>query len=185
MFFVENYLPEMIYASLSTLGDVFTLALICLVGFVGWFVLTTGTRYWKRYSLPYIEGKPFAGNFLDALLLRKSNFELMDRLYNDAKVAGSKLFGISILMQPAVVLRDPEIIKQILIKDAPYFSNRYCFFSLVELLLFKPTISNESLSCFGWFTKLDFERTLQALLHGDFAKGFTSDSVELFCFSTV
>ncbi|XP_055619717.1 cytochrome P450 6g1-like isoform X1 [Toxorhynchites rutilus septentrionalis] len=120
-----SYLPEMIYISLSAPGDVFTLALICLAGFFVWFASTSGSRYWKPHSLPYIEGKPFAGNFLDALLLRKSNFDLMDKLYNDVKVAGSELFGISILMQPAIVLRDPELIKQVLVKDAQYFGNRH------------------------------------------------------------
>ncbi|XP_065081392.1 probable cytochrome P450 6g2 isoform X1 [Ochlerotatus camptorhynchus] len=118
-------MAAVIYVNSDVLTGYLTLVLVCLAGFAVWFVSTSGTRYWQFFSVPYIEGRPFVGNFLDAFLFRKSTFELMDALYQNPKVDGSKLFGVSILMQPALVLRDPEMIKQMLIKDASYFSNRY------------------------------------------------------------
>ncbi|XP_050096593.1 cytochrome P450 6g1 [Anopheles aquasalis] len=101
-----------------------TLVLICFVAFLGWFVTTIGTRYWQRSPVPYIEGRPVVGNFLEAILMRKSMFDLMDELYASDRVRGSALFGISKLITPTLVLREPELIKQILIKDAAFFSNR-------------------------------------------------------------
>uniref|UniRef100_A0A2M4APP5 Putative cytochrome p450 6g1 n=1 Tax=Anopheles triannulatus TaxID=58253 RepID=A0A2M4APP5_9DIPT len=114
--------------SLTTGADVIqgylTLVLICFVAFLLWFVTTIGTRYWQRSLVPYIEGRPVVGNFLEALLMRKSMFDLMDELYASDRVRDSALFGISKLITPTLVLREPELIKQILIKDAAFFSNR-------------------------------------------------------------
>ncbi|XP_021704701.1 probable cytochrome P450 6g2 isoform X1 [Aedes aegypti] len=115
----------MIYVNSDALTGYLTLVLVCLAGFAVWFLSTSGTRYWQFFSVPYIEGRPLVGNFLDAFLFRKSTFELMDALYQNPKVEGTKLFGVSIMMQPALVIRDPELVKQVLIKDATYFSNRY------------------------------------------------------------
>ncbi|XP_055534105.1 probable cytochrome P450 6g2 isoform X3 [Wyeomyia smithii] len=115
----------MINASSELLGGYFTLVLAFMVLLVGWFVVTAGTRYWLRVGVPYIPGKPLVGNFLDTLLQKKSTFELMDELYRNETVRNSTLFGISIMMQPAVVLRDPGLIKQVFVKDAVYFSNRH------------------------------------------------------------
>nr|XP_029730817.1 probable cytochrome P450 6g2 isoform X2 [Aedes albopictus] len=115
----------MIYVNSDALTGYLTLVLVCLAGFAVWFVSTSGTRYWQFFSVPFVEGRPLVGNFLDAFLFRKSTFELMDALYQNPKVAGAKLFGVSIMMQPALVIRDPELVKQVLIKDAAYFSNRY------------------------------------------------------------
>ncbi|XP_053683436.1 probable cytochrome P450 6g2 [Sabethes cyaneus] len=115
----------MISVSSELLGGYFTLVLAFMVLFIGWFVITAGTRYWPRVDVPYVPGKPLVGNFLDALRQKKSTFELMDELYQNEAVRKSKLFGISIMLQPALVLRDPELIKQVFIKDTVYFSNRY------------------------------------------------------------
>ncbi|XP_058829307.1 cytochrome P450 6g1-like isoform X1 [Topomyia yanbarensis] len=101
------------------------MVLVCLTGFAVWFAATLGTRYWQSATVPYIPGKPFVGNFLEMLLQRKSAFELMDDLYRNAMVRDGKLLGVCILMRPALVLRDPELIKQVFIKDAVYFTNRH------------------------------------------------------------
>uniref|UniRef100_A0AAG5DU80 Cytochrome P450 n=1 Tax=Anopheles atroparvus TaxID=41427 RepID=A0AAG5DU80_ANOAO len=100
------------------------LVAICLVLYLLWFVAHTGTRYWKYAQLPYIKGRPVVGNFLEAILMRKSMFDLMEELYADVRVKGSSLFGICRMFTPTVIVRDPELIKQMLIKDAPFFINR-------------------------------------------------------------
>ncbi|XP_039432916.1 cytochrome P450 6g1-like isoform X1 [Culex pipiens pallens] len=117
----------MIYASWDVFSSYITLLLLCIVLFIAWFVSTGATRYWQCFEglVPYIGGRPLVGNFLQPLLMRQSMFELMEQLYEDGRVKGSKLFGIALLMQPALVLRDPEVIKQVLIKDAAFFCNRF------------------------------------------------------------
>uniref|UniRef100_A0A182MWL8 Cytochrome P450 n=1 Tax=Anopheles culicifacies TaxID=139723 RepID=A0A182MWL8_9DIPT len=114
----------MIFPSVDVVQSYLWLVLLCVVLYLLWFVTTTGTRYWQCVRLPYIEGRPFVGNFLDALLMRKSMFDLMDELYVHERVRDSGLFGISKLITPTLVLRDPELIKQVLIKDAAFFCNR-------------------------------------------------------------
>uniref|UniRef100_A0A182UV25 Cytochrome P450 n=1 Tax=Anopheles merus TaxID=30066 RepID=A0A182UV25_ANOME len=115
----------MIFPTVDAFQSYLWLVLVCVVLYLVWFLATTGTRYWQCVPrVPYIKGRPLVGNFLDALLMRKSVFDLMDELYVDERVRDSALFGISKLLTPTLVLRDPELIKQILIKDAAFFCNR-------------------------------------------------------------
>ncbi|XP_052861038.1 cytochrome P450 6g1-like [Anopheles cruzii] len=111
-------------ASADVIQGYLSLVLICLALFLLWFVTTIGTRYWQHSGVPYVEGLPVVGNFRDALLMRKSMFDVMDELYGNERVRSSPLFGISKLITPTIVLRDPGLIKQILIKDAAFFCNR-------------------------------------------------------------
>uniref|UniRef100_A0A1S4H5D4 Uncharacterized protein n=1 Tax=Anopheles gambiae TaxID=7165 RepID=A0A1S4H5D4_ANOGA len=115
----------MIFPTVDAFQSYLWLVLVCVVLYLVWFLATTGTRYWQCVPrVPHIKGRPLVGNFLDALLMRKSVFDLMDELYVDERVRDSALFGISKLLTPTLVLRDPELIKQILIKDAAFFCNR-------------------------------------------------------------
>ncbi|XP_050079645.1 cytochrome P450 6g1-like [Anopheles maculipalpis] len=114
----------MIYPSMDSGQSYLWLMLLCAVLYLFWFLTTNGTRYWRRVRVPYIEGRPLVGNFYEAVLMRKSMFDLMDELYVHERVRDSALFGISKLTTPTLVLRDPELIKQILIKDAAFFCNR-------------------------------------------------------------
>ncbi|XP_053679611.1 cytochrome P450 6g1-like [Anopheles nili] len=114
----------MIFLSTDVFQGYLWLVLICVVVYLLWFLSTTGTRYWQCVRVPYIEGRPVVGNFLEAVLLRKSMFDLMDELYVNDRVRESHLFGISKLWTPTLVLKDPELIKQVLIKDAAFFCNR-------------------------------------------------------------
>ncbi|XP_035895857.1 probable cytochrome P450 6g2 isoform X1 [Anopheles stephensi] len=114
----------MIFPSADVVQSYLWLVLLCAVLYLLWFVTTTGTRYWQCVRVPYIEGRPLVGNFFEAVLMRKSMFDLMDELYVHERVRDSALFGISKLITPTLVLRDPELIKQVLIKDAAFFCNR-------------------------------------------------------------
>ncbi|XP_058122928.1 uncharacterized protein LOC131264671 [Anopheles coustani] len=114
----------MIFVDTDSVLSYVVLVLICLVLYLLWFVATNGTRYWKHAQLPYIVGWPVVGNFLEAVLMRKSMFDLMEALYTDSHVKGSRLFGVCRLVTPTVIVRDPELIRQMLIKDATFFINR-------------------------------------------------------------
>ncbi|XP_071443296.1 uncharacterized protein [Hetaerina americana] len=80
--------------------------------------------YWKRRGFPELPLKPmpFFGHTTRLLLGRTSFADAFHELY---KYAGDKAFvGYFHGSQPSIMLRDPEIIKHVLIKDFHVFVNR-------------------------------------------------------------
>lgn len=78
-------------------------------------------NYWKIKNVPYIEPIAPFGNFFDVFLFRESIGHLLGKFYNQFS---APYFGIYVLDKPHLVLRDPEVIKAVLVKDFNYFYNR-------------------------------------------------------------
>ncbi len=67
---------------------------------------------------------PLIGN-MDVLFTMRNSFYLyLSDVYKDPKMSKAAAVGIYILTKPALVLREPELIKSVLIKEFPKFSNR-------------------------------------------------------------
>ncbi|XP_011866381.1 PREDICTED: cytochrome P450 6k1-like isoform X2 [Vollenhovia emeryi] len=86
--------------------------------------MTRKFNYWKKrdvsVALPPI---PFLGNFADCLLLKKSPGNFLQELYIQGK--GSPYIGFYILDKPALLIRDRQLVKMVLVKDFNYFADRY------------------------------------------------------------
>ncbi|KAM7341466.1 cytochrome P450 6g1-like [Cochliomyia hominivorax] len=81
--------------------------------------------YWQRKGIPYIKPTPIIGNTKEAFLL-KTHFGLhISDIYNDPKMSSEPVVGIYVFNQPALIIREPELLKSILIKDFNYFNNRF------------------------------------------------------------
>ncbi|XP_044584080.1 cytochrome P450 6k1-like isoform X2 [Cotesia glomerata] len=80
--------------------------------------------YWQQRGVPTLPTNLIFGNFKDAMLLRVSPGYLLGRLYNEAR-GDPPFLGIYIMHKPFLILRDPKIIKQMIIKDFNFFQNRY------------------------------------------------------------
>ncbi|XP_037043595.1 probable cytochrome P450 6g2 [Bradysia coprophila] len=81
--------------------------------------------YWKRNKIPFISAKPIAGNLLDLLLFRKSVAEIFSDIYNDQATSHKPIVGIHFFHKPALVIKDPELIKKVLVKDFNSFNDRH------------------------------------------------------------
>lgn len=77
--------------------------------------------YWKRRSVPYKSPSFPFGNFASAFLKKKSFGEALADLYSETN---EPFQGVFITFQPALLVRDPNIIKDILIKDFQSFNHR-------------------------------------------------------------
>lgn len=79
--------------------------------------------YWDRKGFKYVPDINFIfGNFKRAFLLKESFFETLDTLYkssNEPFVGIYNLFG-----RPVLLIRDPELIRSVIIKDFSYFTDR-------------------------------------------------------------
>lgn len=86
-----------------------------------YFYLVQNNSYWKNRGVPYEPPLPFFGNFLNIALGNVSPGEHLSNLYEKFD---APYFGLYALTKPVLVLKDPELIKRILIKDFRTFSDR-------------------------------------------------------------
>lgn len=100
-----------------------------IVAFVIFGVLLAFWLYWqqsffKRHNIPYVQTNILLGGLSDSLLGKCGFFENVLRLYMAPEVKNAPFFGFFIFQRPALVIRDPELIKRIMVKDFNSFNNR-------------------------------------------------------------
>ncbi len=98
-------------------------AIASLVLLVVLFLYWYGTRGFadlKKLNVPGPKPVPFLGNFLEA---RKYNG--LHLMHLDYVKKYGKVFAICFGSTPSLVVADPELAKQIMIKDFPNFRNRF------------------------------------------------------------
>lgn len=104
---------------LSNLGFTVVVLLTILVLYVKY-----KRSYWQRRGVSTIPGHWLFGNIKEAALQKKSFAQVFGELYEQAADTDDVL-GIYVLHKPFLLIRNPELIKQILIKDFNVFPNRY------------------------------------------------------------
>lgn len=80
--------------------------------------------YWKRRKVSAIESKPFFGSISGILTFKKCVAEQFSDFYFDEKTKHKPFVGIHMFHKPAIIIRDPELIKRVLVKDFTAFTNR-------------------------------------------------------------
>jgi cytochrome P450 family 6 len=75
--------------------------------------------YWKNKGVAYLKPSFPFGNFADIALFRKSFGETYAEQYK--KLTGKRFGGIYILNRPQLLVRDPDLIKNLLVKDFDHF----------------------------------------------------------------
>lgn len=89
--------------------------------FVYW-KLKKAHSYFENQGIPYVKPNFFFGNVTDVILLRKC----LPQVYLDVykRLAPHKFGGMYVITKPTIMIRDPELIKHVLIKDFAYFHDR-------------------------------------------------------------
>ncbi|XP_006610855.1 cytochrome P450 6k1-like [Apis dorsata] len=85
--------------------------------------MTRKFKYWSRKGVMEITPTPFFGNFANCVLLKKSPSEFIRELYEQSE--GLPFMGFYIFDKPFLLIRDPELVKQILVKDFNIFANKH------------------------------------------------------------
>lgn len=106
-----------------TLGTVLLLVIFILV--CGYCYLRQHYAYWLVRGVPELRPRLLVGNLGGLLSLRSSPADFMGELYNHADAQDKPFVGIHVFHKPALLLRDPALIKRIMVKDFAKFSNRY------------------------------------------------------------
>lgn len=77
--------------------------------------------YWKRRGVPFKEPSIPFGNLAPFFRRARSFGQNIDDLYNSST---EPVLGIYAALRPALLIRDPKVTRDILIKDFQYFFNR-------------------------------------------------------------
>jgi cytochrome P450 family 6 len=78
--------------------------------------------YWKKRNVPYVEPHFPFGNFKEVVLMRKYSGYLTKDFYTSLE--GHRYGGIYIIIRPLLFLRDPDLIRDVLVKDFSTFHDR-------------------------------------------------------------
>jgi len=82
-------------------------------------------NYWKKRNVPYAKPTFPFGNFRDILIFRATLGVVFENIYKE--LDGEKYGGTYALTKPGFVFRDPDIIKNVLVKDFSSFHDRGFF----------------------------------------------------------
>ena len=112
---LQQMLPLEYLAHPATIPSLVLLA----VFFLYWWG-TRGFADLKKLSVPGPKPIPFLGNFLEARKYNGVHLMHLDYLKKYGKV-----YAVCLGSKPSLVVTDPELLKQIMIKDFPNFRNRF------------------------------------------------------------
>nr|CAD7449081.1 unnamed protein product [Timema bartmani] len=86
-----------------------------------WY-LTSTFDYWKLKGVPYLEPTPLLGNMKDPVLMQRCQHEVLNDIYQ--KFEGNRYCGLYQFKQLELMVRNPELVKNALVKDFSNFQNR-------------------------------------------------------------
>ncbi|XP_020281897.1 probable cytochrome P450 6a13 isoform X2 [Pseudomyrmex gracilis] len=87
-----------------------------------YYYLTATFDFWKCRGVPYKKPTVLVGNFASLLLFRKSQPEGVKEMYQWFE--NEKFFGAFRVRSPVLILRDPDLVKSVFVKDFAFFVNR-------------------------------------------------------------
>lgn len=94
----------------------------CLIAAVYYFSVSAFGK-WEKLGVPYVRPVvPLFGNFLKVAFGIEHPVELYRTAYR--QLAGHKYGGLFQMRTPYLMIRDPELINNVLIKDFAYFTDR-------------------------------------------------------------
>jgi cytochrome P450 family 6 len=90
-----------------------------------YFYVTRNFNFWKKVGVPYAKPLPFLGNLKECVLLKVTIGEHLKNLYDEY---GDKPYvGIFCFDQPSLLVRDPEFVKNFLVKDSKIFADHIMY----------------------------------------------------------
>ncbi|KMQ92393.1 cytochrome p450 9e2 [Lasius niger] len=114
--------------------EYWTILLSIVIGSLGIHYLFRNYNFFKRHGvIHYTPSVPILGAMTSVIFRRTSVVDFIDKIYNFNPNA--KYFGVYATTNPVFWLRDPEIIKSILVKNFEAFPDRRGFADLNEPLL--------------------------------------------------
>lgn len=102
--------------SLEILCSIFAVILVI------YYYFTSTFDFWKSRGIPGPQPIPLFGNVKDVMLTRKAMSNYLLEIYKS--YIGEPVIGIFARRTPVLIVKDPDLIKDILIKDFSKFADR-------------------------------------------------------------
>ena len=99
------------------------LVIIAILLLIAYLLMMKNYQYWKIRGVLQIDPIPIFGNFAKCCFMKISSGYFFKKLYEESD--GLPYMGFYIINKPCLLLRDPELIKQILVKDFDKFADKY------------------------------------------------------------
>ena len=80
---------------------------------------TRNFKFWQKLGIPYVKPTPFVGNFMECAFQKVNIGKHLQQIYemhNDKPYVGIYSFD-----KPILLIRDLQLVKNILVKDSQYF----------------------------------------------------------------
>ncbi|CAH0714941.1 unnamed protein product, partial [Brenthis ino] len=87
-----------------------------------YYYATKNYNYWKKRNVPYIKPLPFFGNYAEYILFKKTGPQVAHEICE--KFPNEPYVGVYYGTDPALIVKDPNIIKLVMTKDFYYFNQR-------------------------------------------------------------
>lgn len=81
-------------------------------------------NFWQRRKIPNVRGL-FGGSFKELITFKTSVPLQMSRIYQDPKFENAAVIGIYFPHRPALLIRNPDLLKSVFVKDFSYFRTRF------------------------------------------------------------
>jgi len=102
---------------------IFYLISVITAIFIGlYFYLTRNFKFWQKLGVSYVKPTPFVGNLKDCVLLTTTIGDQLERIYNEN--SDKQYVGIFSFDKASLLIRDVELVKNILVKDFQNFMDR-------------------------------------------------------------
>jgi cytochrome P450 len=83
--------------------------------------VTRNFKFWQKLGIPYVQPTPFVGNLKECAFQKLHIGEHLHRIYEQH--SDKPYVGIFSFDKPILLIRDLELVKNILVRDFPYFTD--------------------------------------------------------------
>jgi len=97
-------------------------SVITAIFFGLYFYVTRNFNFWHKLGVPYVKPTPFVGNLKKCVLLKTTIAEQLQKIYNEH--SDKPYVGIFSFDKPSLLIRDLELVKNVLVKDFQSFVDR-------------------------------------------------------------
>jgi hypothetical protein len=87
---------------------------------------TRNFKFWQKLGIPYVNPTPFVGNLKECVFQKVNIGQQLQQIYD--KHSDKPYVGIFSFDKPILLIRDLELVKNILVKDFQYFIDRVIAF---------------------------------------------------------
>jgi cytochrome P450 family 6 len=107
-----------------------SLATFLIAVFTGMYLyFTRNFNFWKKRGIPYLKPTPFLGNIKELVFQKVGIGHHLQKIYDENKDV--PYVGFFSFDQPSLLIRDLDLVKNILVKDSQHFMDRVITFNEV------------------------------------------------------